>query len=151
MGLPSLLKPEPIKHRSKFFKIAVSTIITALVIAAIYLLFFRFHSEDVTVARFLDQVAAGHFEPAYRMWHKGTGYDYQEFMQDWGTSGYYGPVHSYEIFSTRKPGNASGVIIDVYLSRFSKFPPLDDIAKQQRTKVVRLWVQFNDHSISYAP
>ena len=151
MSLPSLLNPTPPSRYRKYIVISVWSVVGAVVLVVVLFLLFRFHSEDTRVTQFLDRVVAGNFQSAYQMWHKGTGYDYQEFLQDWGTSGYYGPVHSYVVQSTHEPKNASGVVVVVYVSPFSSFPPMDNIAKQQRTKVVRLWVQFSDHSISYAP
>jgi len=151
MALPSLLKPEPIKHRPLWFKIAVSSLVAAVVLGVLFWALFRFHSENAKIVQFMDEVSAGQFQAAYQLWHKGTGYGYQEFLQDWGTSGYYGPVHSYQIVSTQEPGDASGVVVVVNVSPFRPFPPDSDIAKQQRTKQVRLWVQFSDQSISYAP
>lgn len=151
MALPSLLKPEPVRRHSKYFKIAVGLIVAAVVLGTFYWIFFRFHSEDHIVNKFLSDVAAGDFRGAYKMWETESHYTYTEFMQDWGTQGYYGPVRSFRIINTIEPSNSSGVIIIVHLSPFRQFPSENDIAKSQRTKEVRLWVQFSDHSISYAP
>jgi hypothetical protein len=151
MTLPSLLRPEPAKRRSKFFKITVSLVVTVVVLGSLYWLFFRFHPEDSTVRQFMSEVAAGDFQGAYKMWEKATSYDYKDFLQDWGPQGYYGPVHSYKIVDTHEPSDASGVIVVVDMSPFRPFPSDNDAVKAQQTKEVRLWVQFSDHSISYAP
>jgi hypothetical protein len=151
MPLPSLLKPEPERRCSKYFKVSVGLLITVLVLAGLYWFLFRFHSEDATVSAFMNRVVAGDFQDAYKMWHTGTSYDYTDFLQDWGTSGYYGPVHSFDIVDTHEPSDASGVIIVVDLSPFRRFPSDSNSAQAQQTKEVRLWVQFSDHSISYAP
>ncbi|HVB35134.1 MAG TPA: hypothetical protein VNJ52_12285 [Patescibacteria group bacterium] len=151
MALPSLLKPEPARRRSKTFKFAIGLIVTAIVLASLYWFFLRFHSEDATVNQFLSEVAAGNLQGAYKMWETESNYGYKDFLQDWGPSGYYGPVRSFQIVNNIEPSGGSGVIIIVHLSPFPQFPSENDIAKSQRTKEVRLWVQFSDHSISYAP
>lgn len=152
MALPStLLKPEPIRPHSKYFKIAIGILIAAVILTSVYWIFFRFHSEDARVRKFLNDVAAGEFQSAYGMWHRGPNYSYQDFLQDWSPTGYYGPVHSFIIAGTREPSDGSGVVVDVQVSPFVPFPPEDDVAKQNQTKEVQLWVQFSDHTISYAP
>jgi hypothetical protein len=152
MALPStLLRPEPVRPHSKYFKIGIAIVIAAVILGGMYWIFFRFHSENATVRTFLNEVSAGDFQSAYKMWHTGPDYGYHDFLQDWGPTGYYGPVHSFIIAGTREPSDASGVVVDVQVSPLVPFPPEDDVAKQNQTKEVRLWVQFSDHSISYAP
>ena len=47
--------------------------------------------------------------------------------------------------------SASGVIVTVAVSPFAPFPANNDDAKQNKTKEVRLWVQFKDQSLGFAP
>jgi hypothetical protein len=99
----------------------------------------------------MQDVIAGKYQDAYRLWKAGASYQYKDFLQDWGSSGYYGPVRSYAIVGTHEMKKASGVIVVVDVSPFQPFPPNTDFEKASKTKEVRLWVQFNDHTISYAP
>lgn len=154
-SLPSLLKPEPEPRYAKFVKYAVWTAIVgcvlALVLFLLWLFVFRFHAEEAAVTNFMDQVSAGHYEQAYKMWGAGPSYRYSDFLQDWGEQGYYGPVRSFRIVATGEMRNASGAIVVVDVSPFRPFPSSDDPEQDSKTKQVRLWVQFSDHSISYAP
>lgn len=134
-------------------------IITGLVFVALvvgfcwYLL--RFHKEKNTVRHFLDAVAAGKMEEAYRIWKPAETYSYNDFLEDWGEQSYYGPVKSYRIEDAQeiKRGSnpVSGVVIAVELSPYSPFPAESDVGKQVKTKEVRLWVEFKDQSISFPP
>ncbi len=154
-SLPSLLKPEPEPRFEKIVKYAVWTLGVAIVLAIIagllWLLVFRFYAEEAAVTNFMDQVVAGHYEQAYKLWGAGPSYQYSDFLQDWGPEGYYGPVHSFKIVGAGEMRNASGAVIIVDVSPFSPFPSSSDPQQDTKTKQVSLWVQFNDHSISYAP
>jgi hypothetical protein len=151
MALPSFLEPPPPPRYRKYIIIGVWTLVGVVAIGLTLFFLLRFHSEESTVRKFMDDVVAGNFQAAYGMWSKESNYSFSDFMQDWGTGGYYGPVHSYEIVASHEPSDASGVIVLVYVSPFRPFPSESDIEKGRQTKQVRLWVQFSDHSISYAP
>jgi hypothetical protein len=151
MQLPSLFEVPPEPRYRKYVKYGTLIAVVALLLLVVLWFLFRFHSEKTTVNEFMDQVVAGHFQSAYKMWHAGASYAYSDFLQDWGPKGYYGPVHSYKITAAHEPKDASGVIILVDVSPFSPFPSDNDFEKARKTQTVRLWVQFADHSISYAP
>jgi len=110
----------------------------------------RFHAERATVRLFLSQVAAGDYQSAYRIWKPASSYSFQDFLRDWGPTGEYGPVKSYDLRSARSPAGASGVIVTVAVSAVSPFPAEGD-AKSRDVKEIRLWVERSDQSISYAP
>lgn len=150
-SVPSLLKPEPAPRYTKYIKYGFLILAIALVLTLVFWLLFRFHSEKSTVATFMNDVVAGHYQKAYGMWSKTASYQYKDFLQDWGPKGYYGPVRSFKIVGTQKYHGASGVIILVDVSPFHPFPSQNDFEKGRETKQVRLWVQFSSHSISYAP
>lgn len=130
-------------------------VITGIVFVALcaggtaYLL--RYHTEKKTVVTFLDVLAAGDLPLAYRLWKPNPTYSYQDFLGDWGPTGEYGPVKSYRIERAHLPRNASGVVIDVELSRYSPFPPDSDFEKGRTNKEVSLWVERSNQSISFAP
>jgi len=115
----------------------------------------RYHTEKNTIRLFFDTVAAGNLQQAYQIWKPSPSYSYKDFLEDWGPSSYYGPVKSYHIESAQviKRGTepASGVIITAEVSPYSPFPANDDVARQSKTKEVRLWVEFKDQSISFPP
>jgi hypothetical protein len=125
-------------------------IIGAAVLLAVTIplyLFLRFHTEKVTARLFLNELVAGDYQAAYRTWKPGSSYSFQDFMRDWGPSGEYGPVKSYDLRSVRSPGGASGVIITVDVSSIAPFPS----DAESNVKELRLWVERSDQSISYAP
>jgi hypothetical protein len=115
----------------------------------------RYHTEKNSVRQFLNAVAAGNMEEAYRIWKPVPTYSFKDFLDDWGPEGYYGPVKSFHMESAEeiKRGSqpVSGVVITVELSPYTPFPGNDDVAKQNKTKEVHLWVEFKDQSISFPP
>jgi hypothetical protein len=111
----------------------------------------RFHTEKITVRNFLDQVVAGQMDEAYRLWKPQPSYAMKDFVDDWGPNGYYGPVKSYRIKDATKAKGGNEIIIIVELSPYSPFPPDDDVAQQSKTKLVRVWVQHSDQSMSFPP
>jgi hypothetical protein len=111
----------------------------------------RFHQEKVTARRFLDAVATGRMEEAYRIWKPSQSYSFKDFLEDWGPDGFYGPVHSYHFEHTEAlPRGGSGALIVVELSPYSPFPENDSV-KQSKNKEARLIVEFSDQSIAFQP
>jgi len=129
------------------------TFVILLILAYQYLM--RYHTEKNTVRHFLNTVAAGNFEEAYKLWKPSDTYSYKDFLDDFGPAGYYGPIKSFHIedATVMKHGSqtASGVVVTVEVSPFAPFPSNDDAAKQSKTKEIRLWVQFKDQSLGFAP
>ena len=131
---------------SKLPRNVILTAAAVLVVSIPLYLLLRFHTEKATVRTFLSEVVAGDFQSAYRTWKPASSYSFQDFMRDWGPSGEYGPVKSYDLRSARSLGNASGVIVTIEVSAVSPFPGASNDNKE-----VRLWVERRDQSISYAP
>lgn len=149
MGLFDGSDEEP---KSKLRRYLVTSLIFAVLVAVGLWYVFRFYPEKKAVADFLDAVVAGNFEKARDIWKPVSTYTYEDFLGDWGPDGYYGPVKSYEIVTAQSPrGGGSGVIVVVNVSPDQPFPAENDIAKNQRLKEVRLWVERGDKSISFAP
>jgi len=111
----------------------------------------RFHAEKNTVEQFLQAVIADDLQKAYQIWKPSGSYSYKDFVDDWSTSGYYGPIKSYQIETAQQGKGASGVTVVVELSPFDSFPDKDDKVKNYRTKEVRLWVESRDMSMGFAP
>lgn len=150
-SLPSLFKPEPESRRGRYIKYGLIIVAAVTALSIGLWLVFRFHSEEAAVSKFMSEVVSGQYHKAYDMWSKTATYSYQDFLQDWGPKGYYGPVRSFQINGTKELQGASGVIIFVDVSPFRSFPSGNDFEKASKTKEVRLWVQFSNHSIAYAP
>ena len=111
----------------------------------------RYHTEKATVHHFLNAVVAGNMQQAYQIWKPAPSYSFQDFLQDWGPDGYYGPVKSFNLKDTDRLKGSNGVVIIVEVSPYQPFPDKDDAIKQSKTKEVRLWVEFKDQSISFPP
>lgn len=137
--------------KSKIRRYIVTGFVLALLLSLGGWYLFRFHAEKKTVETFLDTVARGDFPEAYRLWQPKPSYTYQDFLDDWGPQGYYGPIKSYRIETAQKTTGASGVIVVVELSPDAPFPAEDDREKNQRLKEARLWVERKDQSLSFPP
>jgi hypothetical protein len=111
----------------------------------------RFKTEEQTVETFLNALVSGNMQQAYQLWQPTSSYTLKDFQDDWGPSGYYGPVKSFEIDSAFKPTKSSSdVAVRVLLSPYQPFPKNDTI-EQNKTKSVTIWVNRNTHSLSTGP
>ncbi|HEV2388880.1 MAG TPA: hypothetical protein VGS20_16685 [Candidatus Acidoferrales bacterium] len=151
MSVPRMLEVHPDPPHRKYIKRGLLTLFIAVILGGTLWYLFRFSAEKKTTEVFLSEVMSGEYQQAYRTWHAGASYDYNDFLQDWGPNGYYGPVRSYQIVATHQPKDGSGIIIVVDLSPFKPFPSDNDFEKGRQTKQVRLWVEVHDQRISYAP
>ncbi len=149
MGLLDSGTEEP---RSKGRRYAVTVVAFALLMALAIWYLLRFYPEKRAAEHFFDALATGDAQRAYQLWHPQPTYSYQDFLDDWGPTGYYGPVKSYRIESVQAPPKGgSGVIVVAELSPFQPFPADNDGAKNRRTKEVRIWVEHSDKSLSFPP
>lgn len=128
-------------------------VIAFVVIAVIVLYFtFRFYPEQRAAQHFFDAIVAGDMNAAYKLWHPSPSYQMRDFMADWGQYGYYGPVKSYKIVRIHAPDRTSNnVAAEVAVSPFSPMPDDQDAEKSRRTRVVTIWVNSNDKSLSFPP
>jgi len=123
-----------------------------LVVSLIVLYFgFRYFPEKEAAQHFLDAVVAGDMNQAYKLWQPSESYRMQDFVADWGPTGYYGPIKSYKIVSASSPSNSSGVIMTVAVSPFSPMPDVNDAEKSGRTRFVNIWVDSKKKSFSFPP
>ena len=163
MGLLDSDSEEP---KSKLRRYVVTWLALGLFLALGLWYLFRFYPEKRTAERFLDALVTGDTAKAYGIWKLGSSYKgqspaeiskvaqsyaYQDFLDDWGPSGYYGPVKSYRIETAQKPKGGTGVIVVVELSPYQPFPSDADVARNRRTKEVRIWVESKDKSLSFPP
>jgi hypothetical protein len=147
----SLLEPPPDVHKKS--RAMIFTLVTAFIIAIIAIWFvLRFYPEKKAAEEFFNAVIANDMTRAYQLWKPGPSYKMQDFVADWGPTGYYGPVKSYEIMKAKSPtGSTTSVEIRVAISPFSPMPSANDPEKSQKTKVVNVWIDSKDKSFSFPP
>lgn len=138
-------------HHAKKRRRIILAVVSVVFVAAGLWWVLRYHTERVTILHFMNAVIAGNMQQAYQIWKPSQSYSFKDFEDDWGPAGYYGPIKSFRVAKTDHLRGGSGVEIKVRLSPYNPFPADDDIAKQNRTKDVTLWVQFGDQSISFPP
>jgi hypothetical protein len=149
----SLLEPPPdtsSKSRPLAFTIA------ALVLVAVVGLWwiFRFYPEKRAAEQFFDAVVAGDLPKAYQLWKPLPTYKMDDFLADWGPTGYYGPVKSYKIMREDSPHGSNAVQIAVAISPYVPMPSATDPAeadKSRKTRVVAVWVVSKDKSFTFPP
>ena len=147
----SLLEPPAdIEKKSRALAFTVAACVVIAIIAVWFVL--RFYPEKKAAEQFFNAVVAGDMNTAYQLWKPGPSYKMQDFVADWGPTGYYGPVKSYEIMKAKSPnGSATSVEIRVAISPFSPLPDANDAEKSQKTKVVSVWIDAKDKSFSFPP
>lgn len=146
----TLLDPpaeKPQKSRAMAFTIAA---VTLVVLVALWFTF-RFYPEKKAAERFLDALVAGNTDLAYQLWKPGASYSMKDFLADWGSQGYYGPVKSYKVLRASSPTGANAVAVRVALSPFSPMPDASNPEQSRKTKIVSLWVLVSDKSLSFPP
>ena len=137
-------------HSKKRRRIIIGLCVVVLGAAGLWWLL-RYHTERVTILHFMNAVVAGNMQQAYQIWKPSASYTFKDFQDDWGPSGYYGPVRSFNVRDSSHPKLSSSVEVKIELSPYQPFPEKDDMLKQSKTKEVRLWVQTKDESISFPP
>jgi len=147
----SLLEPPAdIQKKSRALAFTVAACVIIAIIAVWFVL--RFYPEKKAAEQFFNAVVAGDMNTAYQLWKPGPSYKMQDFVADWGPTGYYGPVKSYEIMKAKSPtGSTTSVEIRVAISPFSPMPSANDPEKSQKTKVVTVWIDSKDKSFSFPP
>lgn len=149
MGILDSGAEEP---KSKLRRYIVSVIALVLLLVFVVWHTFRFFPEKRAAQRFFDALAAGDTARAYELWKPLPSYTMDRFLEDWGPSGYYGPVESYRIQSVSWPEKGgNSVIVVAELSPFAPFPEDNDVQKTRRIKEVRIWVNSSDKSLSFPP
>ncbi len=148
MGVLDSTAEEP---QSKLMRYVITGLIFVILLAGGLWYLFRFDTEKRTVETFLEAIVAENYEAAYQLWKPTAAYSFNEFMEDWGPEGYYGPVRSYKITNASRPDGASGVIVTVEVSPDAPFPTSRETEKLPRIREVSLWVERKDQSLGFAP
>jgi hypothetical protein len=126
------------------------TVIVVTLVAAITMYFtFRYYPEKKAASQFFDALTAGDTAKAYALWKPTSSYTVNDFLADWGPSGYYGPVKSYKIMGAKSVRNSSSIAVNVAISPYSPMPDPSDGERSQKTKVVPIWVLPADKSLSF--
>jgi hypothetical protein len=112
---------------------------------------FVYYKEVNTVRHFVIDLTKGDMQHAYEIWKPTPSYTFTDFMDDWGPGGYYGPVKSYRLGRPAHIKNGSGAEILLDVNPYQPFPDRTDQLKLNKTKEVRLWVEFKDQSIGFPP
>ena len=150
----SLLEPPADTHKTSR---VMAFVLSVVILVGAYLVWYtlRFYPEKKAAEQFFNAVVAGDMNTAYQLWKPGPGSSYklQDFIADWGPTGYYGPVKSYSILKAKSPtGSATSVEVRVAISPFSPMPIANnEPEKSQKTKVVNVWVDTKDKSFSFPP
>jgi hypothetical protein len=146
----SLLEPPPEKsHKSQVLAVTIGLVVVVLAIVLYFT--FRYYPEKKTVSEFFDALVAGNTDRAYELWKPTQSYRKDDFLADWGNSGYYGPVKSFKIMGAKRHENSNAVAVSVAVSPYSPMPSSSDAEKSQKTKLVTLWVAPEDKSLSFPP
>ncbi|HXX14151.1 MAG TPA: hypothetical protein VEJ47_04550 [Candidatus Eremiobacteraceae bacterium] len=146
----SLLEPPPEKsHKSQVLAVTIGLVVVVLAIVLYFT--FRYYPEKKTVSEFFDALVAGNTDRAYELWKPTQSYRKDDFLADWGNSGYYGPVKSFKIMGATRHENSNAVAVSVVVSPYSPMPSSSDAEKSQKTKLVTLWVSPEDKSLSFPP
>jgi len=141
---------EESKHSKRRRRVILAIVSVAFVAAGLWWIL-RYHTERVTILHFMNAIIAGNMQQAYQIWKPSQSYSFKDFQDDWGPNGYYGPIKSFRVTKTERLHESSGVEIRIKLSPYQSFPDDDDVAKQNKTKEVTLWVEFSNQSISFPP
>ncbi|HTP68905.1 MAG TPA: hypothetical protein VMJ35_08390 [Dongiaceae bacterium] len=146
----TLLDPPPIaSHKSRVGIFTIVALVFAL--AAVLWFTFRYYPEKKVAGEFFDALVAGDTNKAYAMWKPTQSYRMNDFIADWGPSGYYGPIKSYKIMGARVPKKSNTVEVNVAISPYAPLPPESDGEKSSKTRVVTLWISPEDKSFSFPP
>jgi hypothetical protein len=149
-GPMSLLEPPPVKsHKSQVMAFTIGALVVALALVLYFT--YRYYPEKKAAAHFFDALVVGDTEKAYQLWKPTESYRKDDFLADWGASGYYGPVKSYKIMGANEPNKSDSIAVNVALSPYSPLPASSDAEKSRKTKVVTLWVSPTDKSLSFPP
>jgi hypothetical protein len=146
----SLLDPPTEKPQKP--RVMAFTIAAVVLVAAVILWFtFRYYPEKKAADHFFVAVTSGDISTAYNLWKPTASYSMNDFLADWGPTGYYGPVKSYKIMGAKAPENSKSIAVNVAVSPYSPMPDASDAEKSSKTRVVTLWVQPSDKSFSFPP
>jgi len=146
----TLLDPPPVaSHKSRVWSFTIVALVFALAVALWFT--FRYYPEKKVAGEFFDALVAGDTNKAYALWKPTQSYRKDDFIADWGPSGYYGPVKSYKVMSATVRKKSNMVEVNVAISPYAPLPAESDGEKSSKTRVVTLWISPEDKSFSFPP
>jgi len=115
----SLLEPPPdTAQKSRPLSFTVAALVLVTIVGLWWI--FRFYPEKRAAEHFFAAVVAGDMAKAYQLWKPLPTYKMEDFLADWGPTGYYGPVKSYKIIREDSPRGSNAVQIAVAISQSGK-------------------------------
>ena len=146
----TLLDPPPVaNHKSHVWTFTIVALVFALAVALWFT--FRYYPEKKVAGEFFDALVAGDINKAYTLWKPTQSYRMDDFIADWGPSGYYGPVKSYKIMSAKAPKKSNTVEVNIAISPYAPLPAETDGEKSSKTRVVTVWISPDDKSFTFPP
>lgn len=130
---------------------AFTTVALVAALGIILWFMFRYYPEKKATGEFFDALVAGDTDKAYALWKPTPSYRKNDFLADWGPSGYYGPVKSYKIMGAKSPNKSDSIAVNVAISPYAPMPEASDADKSRKTRVVTLWITPSDKSFSFPP
>ncbi len=135
---------------SKSLRYAVSGVALLIFVSFfIWYYYLRFLGETRVVTDFMNDIVAGKYEDAYKIWKPASSYTFDRFMGDWGPMGYYAPIRSFRVIPPRHM-TGSGTVVTVQISPEPVFPEQPD-PKSAKNRIVALWIESKDLSFSFPP
>jgi len=144
----SLLEP-PAEKPKKHYVLKITIAAVALVVIIALWFTFRYYPEKKAAGQFFAALAASDTAKAYALWKPSSSYSLSDFLADWGTNGYYGPVRSYRIMDAKAVRESASIAVNVAISPYTPMPIAGDAEKSVKTKVVTIWVSPGDKSLSF--
>ena len=144
----SLLEP-PVEKPKKHHVVTITLAAVALVVIIALWFTFRYYPEKKAAGQFFAALTAGDTAKAYALWKPSSTYTMNDFLADWGTNGYYGPVRSYKIMDAKAVRNSASIAVNVAISPYAPMPSPGDGERSMKTKVVTIWVLPADKSFSF--
>jgi hypothetical protein len=150
-GMMSLLEPPPEEKLNKSRAMAITAVVLVVALGVVLYFVFRYYPEKKAAGQFFNALVAGDTDRAYALWKPTPSYRKDDFLADWGPSGYYGPVKSYKIMGATAPKKSNSVEVNVAISPYAPLPEESDADKSRKTRVVTLWITPSDKSFSFPP
>ena len=106
-------------RREDLLKAVTLTLLIAVIAGGILYFFFKNYFEERRVSSFLMALQEGDHAEAYQFWGCSVeepcrNYNYENFLQDWGSSSQFGQVERFRLGRSAEVG--TGVIVEVYIN-----------------------------------
>jgi hypothetical protein len=136
---------------AKAMRYFITGLVFVLLVVGFCFYLLRYHTEKDSVRNFMNALISGDTQKAYQLSKPAPSYSFKDFQDDWGPQAYSGGIKSYEIKDAQRLPSGSGVIVTLEVSPYAPFPPKTDELKSAKNTEVKLWVEFKDESIGFAP